>query len=50
MWRRNYMTEYATQGTYWNVGPGGNATVTTSDGMRYKRDQPWDFEVTRISG
>lgn len=48
--RRSYMTEYATQGTYWDFGQGGNATVTELDGVTYEKKEPWAFEVTRISG
>ena len=44
------LSEFATEGTYWNEGAGGNVTRTVMDGKHYERKEPWTLTVSRYTG
>jgi len=43
------MTGYAEQATNWKEGAGGNVSAGTW-GKLYSRVEPWEFEITRMTG
>jgi hypothetical protein len=44
-----YMWGFATQTTYWDEGDGGNVTAMWQ-GKYCWVNQPWDFEISSITG
>jgi hypothetical protein len=43
------MWGFATQDTHWKEGKGGNVTAMLQ-GKYYWVNQPWDFEISSITG